>query len=134
MPEVSRDDADRFLREQRIAVLGTIKSDGTPQLTPVYFAWDGQLVYLSITKTRAKYGNIRRDPRVSLCVLQDTPPYQSLTVYGTAHIEEVDILDDTIAVVHRFRGEMDLDREAFLAELRRQGRVVAKVTPRRFVR
>ncbi|MEX2235958.1 MAG: PPOX class F420-dependent oxidoreductase [Dehalococcoidia bacterium] len=134
MAEISAADADRFLNEQRLAVLGTIKADGVPQLSPVYFAWDGASLYLSLTKTRAKYHNIRRDPRVSLCVLQDTPPYQSVTVYGRAEIEEEDILDKSIAVVHKFRGQVEIDRDAFLQELRRQGRVVARIIPERFVR
>ncbi|HET9200022.1 MAG TPA: PPOX class F420-dependent oxidoreductase [Dehalococcoidia bacterium] len=134
MSEVERADVDRFFRDQRLAVLGTIKSDGAPQLSPVYFAWDGKLIYLSITRTRAKYHNIRRDPRVTLCVLQDTPPYQAVTVYGDAEIEEEDILDHTLAVVHKFRPGTEMDRDAFLEELRRQQRVVVKITPSRFVR
>jgi PPOX class probable F420-dependent enzyme len=134
MAEVARADVDRFFRDQRLAVLGTLKRDGSPQLSPVYFAWDGKLLYLTITRTRAKYHNIQRDPRVSLCVLQDTPPYQFVTVYGTAKIEEDDILDDTIAVVHKFRPGTEIDRDAFLEELRRQQRVVVKITPSRFVR
>jgi PPOX class probable F420-dependent enzyme len=134
MADVPPADADRFFREQRLAVLGTPRLDGSPQLSPVYFAWDGKLLYLSITRTRAKYHNIRRDPRVTLCVLQDTPPYQALTVYGTAEIEEEDILDDTLAVVHKFRPGTEIDRESFLEELRRQQRVVVKITPSRFVR
>jgi PPOX class probable F420-dependent enzyme len=134
MPELSKEDAHRFLNDQRLAVLGTIRADGRAQLTPVYFAWDGRLLYLSITKTRAKYHNIKRDPRVTLCVLQDTPPYQAVTIYGRAEIEEEDIVDRTIDVVHKFRGHTDMDRDAFEAELRRQQRVVARITPERFVR
>ncbi|HEX5940507.1 MAG TPA: PPOX class F420-dependent oxidoreductase [Dehalococcoidia bacterium] len=134
MADVPRADADRFFREQRLAVLGTIRSDGSANLSPVYFAWDGKLLYLSITRTRGKYHNIKRDPRVTLCVLQDTPPYQAVTVYGKAEIEEEDILDHTIAVVHKFRPGVEIDREAFLEEMRRQERVVVKITPSRFVR
>lgn len=134
MADISEQDRDRFLNDQRLAVLGTVKADGSAQLTPVYFAWDGKLLYLSITKTRAKYANIRRDPRVTLCVIQDTPPYPSLTIYGRAEIEEDDILDHSLAVVHKFRGETEMDKDAFLTELRRQQRVVVKITPDRFVR
>lgn len=134
MADIAQDDIDRFLRDQRLAVLGTVKADGMPQLTPVYYAWDGKLIYLSITKTRAKYRNIVRDPRVTLCVVQDTPPYPSLSIYGRAEIEEEDILEHTLAVVHKFRGETEMDKDAFLQELRRQQRVVAMITPERFVR
>lgn len=134
MAEVARADVDRFFRDQRLAVLGTIRLDGSAQLSPVYFAWDGKLLYLSITRTRAKYHNIKRDPRVTLCVLQDTPPYQAVTVYGRAEIEEEDILEHTLAVVHKFRPGAEMDRDAFLDELRRQQRVVVKINPSRFVR
>ena len=113
---------------------GTIKADGTPHLTPVHYAWDGKFIYLTITRTRAKYHNIKRDPRVTLCVIQNTPPYPALTIFGRAELDEEDILDRTLAVLHRFQPEVEIDRDAFLKELRRQQRVVAKIIPESFAR
>ncbi|GAA1020277.1 MULTISPECIES: PPOX class F420-dependent oxidoreductase [Amycolatopsis] len=48
-------------------VLATLKRDGRPQLSTVthYFDRDARQLQVSITDTRAKTKNMRRDPRVS---------------------------------------------------------------------
>lgn len=70
-------------------VLGTIGKIGTPQLTIVWFFYDNGLFKISITKTRIKYKNILRDPRVSCLIYDQHNPYRYLQVRGTvAKIEE----------------------------------------------
>jgi PPOX class probable F420-dependent enzyme len=65
-------DALDFIRERRHGVLITLKSDGRPQSSNVSFALgDDELIRISITSTRAKTNNMRRDPRVSLHVNRD---------------------------------------------------------------
>lgn len=68
MPPLSRDQALEFLSERHWGVLATLKSDGRPQLSNIGYALiDGRL-RISVTDTRAKTVNARRDPRVSLHV------------------------------------------------------------------
>jgi PPOX class probable F420-dependent enzyme len=56
-----------YLRQRTRGVLVTLKSDGRPQLSNIgYAAGDDGLVRVSVTATRAKTANARRDPRVSL--------------------------------------------------------------------
>lgn len=60
-----------FAAERRNGVLVTLKRDGRPQLSNIsYSARDG-VVRVSITADRAKYANLRRDPRASLYVCRD---------------------------------------------------------------
>ena len=55
--------------EQRLGVLTTLKSDGRPQLSNISYAvGDDGVIRISITDTRAKTRNLRRDPRASLHV------------------------------------------------------------------
>ncbi len=81
--------AERFLRGRHIAVLTTISPDGTPLQTPVWYLYDDgdQLIYIRTSSTSTKARNIGRDPRVSLCVQDERPPYRGVTVKGSASVE-----------------------------------------------
>ena len=66
-------DPRTLLAQARLGVLGTIKSNGLPQLSPVtpYYDRDADVIYVSMTEGRAKTANLRRDPRA---VLEVTSP------------------------------------------------------------
>ena len=57
-----------FLDQPNVAILATVRKDGSPHLTRVWYEYDGEEVRVSITDTRAKYRHVMRDPRVSLAV------------------------------------------------------------------
>jgi PPOX class probable F420-dependent enzyme len=57
-----------FLEAKRFAVLGTINPSGSPQLTIMWYLLDGDEIVFNTRAGRAKDGNLRRDPRVSLLV------------------------------------------------------------------
>ena len=78
--------AERFLGGRHIAVLTTINADGTPLQTPIWYAYQDGLIYIRTSSHSAKVRNIRRDPRVSLCVQDERPPYRGVTVKGTATV------------------------------------------------
>ncbi|WP_017623196.1 PPOX class F420-dependent oxidoreductase [Nocardiopsis chromatogenes] len=61
-------DPRALLSESRLGVLGTIKADGLPQLSPVmpYYDRGTETLYVSMTEGRAKTVNLRRDPRAAL--------------------------------------------------------------------
>lgn len=72
MPLLSAAEAERFLAERHWGVLTTLRgSDGRPQLSNVGYALLDGRVRVSVTATRAKTRNVRRDPRVSLHVTSD---------------------------------------------------------------
>ncbi len=79
--------AERFLHGRHIAVLTTINTDGTPLQTPVWYLYQDGLFYIRTSSKSAKARNIRRDPRVSLCVQDERPPYRGVTVKGTASVQ-----------------------------------------------
>src|SRR5947199_296158 len=83
----SKAEVDRFLGGRRVAVLGTNGADGSPVLTPIWYLYtDGHLL-MRTDKQSVKAKNIARDPRVTVCVQDERPPYASVTVYGKAAIE-----------------------------------------------
>jgi PPOX class probable F420-dependent enzyme len=89
MPKrLSKSEVRRFLRARRVGVLATIGKDGGPVLTPIWYLPRGGKLLMRTSRASVKAQNILRDPRVSLCVQDERPPYASVTVYGTAEIEE----------------------------------------------
>ena len=61
-------DPHTLIVESRLGVLGTIKANGLPQLSPVtpFYDRDAGVIYVSMTEGRAKTVNLRRDPRAAL--------------------------------------------------------------------
>ena len=58
--------ADRRLREEVLAWLVTVRADGQPQPSPVWFLWDGESFLVYSQAGRQKVRNIERNPLVSL--------------------------------------------------------------------
>jgi PPOX class probable F420-dependent enzyme len=79
------DSVRAFLEEPRFAVMATINASGTPQLTVMWYALlaDQDVVVLNATRGLLKERNLRRDPRMSLCV-EDGMRY--VTLEGRAEI------------------------------------------------
>lgn len=87
MPVELSEKARAFLRERRFAVLATLNRDGTPQLTTMWYLLENDGTILMNTRAgRLKERNMRRDPRISLC-LEDG--YNYLTIKG-----RVEMIDD----------------------------------------
>ncbi|WP_109524101.1 MULTISPECIES: PPOX class F420-dependent oxidoreductase [Nocardia] len=113
MPRIATADVVRraelleFLRPRHRAVLETKRADGSPQLSPVTCGVDsdGRLV-ISTYPTRAKTRNIRRDPRVSLCVLSDEWNDAYVQVDGRAEVLDMpEALDGLVDYFRCISGE-----------------------------
>lgn len=65
-------EALEYVRRNHHGVLATLKSDGTPQLTPVAAAVDdSDRVVISTRETAMKTHNVRRRPQAWLCMFPD---------------------------------------------------------------
>jgi len=78
IPEKYRD----LFQKRAFASLGTLMPDGRPQVTPVWVDFDGQHVIFNSAKGRQKDRNVRRDPRVSLALIDPENPYRYLEIRG----------------------------------------------------
>jgi PPOX class probable F420-dependent enzyme len=81
------DSVRAFLEEPRFAVMATINSSGAPQLTVMWYALaeDADVVVLNTMRGLLKERNLRRDPRLSVCV-EDGMRY--VTLEGRAELIE----------------------------------------------
>jgi PPOX class probable F420-dependent enzyme len=86
LPDSHRDLLDRPL----CAHLATVRPDGSPQSNVMWFAWDGSRIRMTHTKSRQKYRNFARQPRVALSVADPADPYRFLEVRGVVEKIEDD--------------------------------------------
>lgn len=101
IPESHKD----LLETTALANVATIGPDGEPQVNPVWFSWDGEHLLFSQTKTRQKYRNIGREPRIAVSIVDPTNPFRYLEIRGTvAHIEEDPNLDFINAMAKKYMG------------------------------
>lgn len=82
-----------LLERPLFAHLATVRPDGAPQSSVMWFAWDGSRLRLTHTTTRQKYVNLRREPRVALSIADPDDEYRFLEVRGTVESIEDDDAD-----------------------------------------
>jgi PPOX class probable F420-dependent enzyme len=91
MRSMTHDEAIAFLAAgTRTAKLATVRADGRPHVAPVWFALDGDTIVFTTWHATVKAANLRRDPRASLCVDDERPPFAFVLVEGTAQIIDHD--------------------------------------------
>ncbi|SRR5579875_3748614 len=123
--------ARAFLSERRFAVLATHNADGSIQQTVMWYDLDGDDILMNTAAGRVKEGNLRRDPRVSVCVEDG---YRFVTVSGTVQLD-----DDQAAaqeVIRRLALRYSDNPENIDAEteqFRKQRRVTIRLKPDRII-
>jgi PPOX class probable F420-dependent enzyme len=83
-------EADALLRKANPAVIATLRRDGSPHTAATWYDWDGERLLVNMDATRLRLKHMRRDPRVSLTVMDGTDWYRQLTIFGRV----VEIRDD----------------------------------------
>ena len=122
-------EALEFIATDHQAVLATLKADGTPQLTPVTVGVDddGHAV-ISTRQAAYKVRNVRRDPRVWLCVLPDGFFGKWVQIEGTAEILELpEAMEPLVDYYRRISGEHP-DWDDYRAAMERDRRVLLRIT------
>jgi PPOX class probable F420-dependent enzyme len=121
--------AAEFARTHHRAVLATVRADGRPQLSPVTVGVDAQdRIIISTRETAVKTRNLARDPRASLCLLNDGFFGEWLQAEGTAEIVHLpDAMDLLVDYYRQISGEHP-DWEDYRAAMSRDRRVLVRVT------
>jgi PPOX class probable F420-dependent enzyme len=77
-------DTHRDLLDGPVGMLATLGPDVQPQVTALWFLFDGNDICLSLNETRQKAKNLMNDPRVTFFVADPANPYRTLEVRATA--------------------------------------------------
>jgi PPOX class probable F420-dependent enzyme len=76
-------DADRtMLQDPNFASIATAMADGAPQVSIVWIDVDGDDILVNTAEGRTKTENMRRDPRVAVCLFDRRDPYRQLMLRG----------------------------------------------------
>lgn len=70
--------------------LATTRPDGTVQVNPMWFDWDGELLRFTHTTKRQKYRNVTANPQVAMSIVDPDNPFKYLEVRGTLERIEPD--------------------------------------------
>lgn len=78
------DKFQNLLRPQTkaFAMLATIMKNGTPQVTPVWFDWDGENIIINTARGRVKDRNLSQRPAVSIAIVDPENPYRYIQLRG----------------------------------------------------
>ncbi len=90
-----------LLTQANNAIIGVNRAEGGPQLTPVWYAWDGESFIFTTTKDRAKYLNLQRDPAISL-IVDDLALHKYVVAYGRAEIIEQNVGELVRPIIQKY--------------------------------
>jgi PPOX class probable F420-dependent enzyme len=120
-----------LLKDTRTGKLATVRQDGRPHVVPVWFVLDGDELVFTTGEHTVKAANMRRDPRVTICVDDETAPYAYIQIEGTAsfHPGLAELLKWATIIGGRYMGA-DL-AETYGKRNGVPGELLVRVTPTR---
>jgi PPOX class probable F420-dependent enzyme len=104
---------EAFLREPNPAVVATLRPDGSPISVATWYDWEHGLVLLNMDATRKRLEHLRRDPRLSLTVLDKDDWHAHVSLFGAVErIEDDDDLADIDRLARRYTSRPFRNRES----------------------
>ena len=116
-----------LLQQPAFANLATLMPDGSPQVTPVWFDYDGKHIVINSAKGRVKDRNMRRNPKVSLSIMDPKNPYRYLEIRGT--VTEITEKGADAHIDKQAKRYLNKDKYPFRSP--DEVRVLYKITPER---
>ena len=99
------DDFHPLLTSTAVAFVSTLGPQGQPQVTPIWFMFDGEALRFSLVDGRQKLRNLRRDPRVAVLVVDPARPTYYLEMRGTVELVADPGLELERAVSIKYTGD-----------------------------
>jgi PPOX class probable F420-dependent enzyme len=133
MDTLTAEQRNFLLGQVRTGKLATVRKDGRPHVVPVWYELDGDKLIFTTGEKSIKAANIRRDPRVCICVDDETPPFAYLQIEGIADLSAN--IDELLFWATRIGGRyMGADlAEAYGKRNGVEGELLVRVTPTRIL-
>lgn len=119
-------DLGSFLEEALVAVLATLRADGSVLLSPVYHEWHEGGFNVVVDAENVKTRHLRRDPRATIVVAESDAPLRGVEVRGSARFIEEDVTEIARRITARYAGEEDAAADA---ETLRGTEVIVRIEP-----
>jgi len=114
--ELTPEDLGDLLELPLLAVLATYRRDGRVLLSPVWHEWrDGGFQVMTASRD-GKAGHLRRDPRASIVVCDDGPPYRGIEIRTTARLSMLEDGSVVSRIAARYLGQEAGERYAETAD------------------
>ncbi len=106
--------ADLLKAERRtFAQLALVMSDGSPQVTPMWFGFDGESVYFNTARGRVKDRIMRKHPRVAFAIQDPEIPYRYIQIRGQVVDEQEEGAWEHICDLNeKYRGDRNYKAQA----------------------
>ena len=104
MPQLTSQEIDAYLAGPHVAHFASIRQDGTPHLSPVWYRWEDGKVTVVSGASAVKTRNVRQNPKVAISVATDEWPYQYVILEGDATVENSDLRDTVRSIFSRYEG------------------------------
>ena len=111
-----------------LAILATHRKDGRILLSPVWHEWVDGVCHITTWANDIKSRNIQRDPRITVLITENDPPYRSVEISGEANIEP---LPDHMPTVRRLAAKYigPEEGDAYAETFREQKIELVKIAP-----
>jgi PPOX class probable F420-dependent enzyme len=93
------------------AVIGSVSPDGSPNTVATWYVWDNGRVLISMDEGRRRLEYLRREPRVSLTVLDGDEWYRHITLHGRSTLHDDADLSDIDRISAHYTGRPYSQRE-----------------------
>jgi PPOX class probable F420-dependent enzyme len=124
--DLTIEDLGAFLDEPLLAVLATLRRDGSVLLSPVWYEWREGGFNVWVEASNAKARHLQRDPRATIVVAESESPLRGVEVRGMAHLISTDVTETATRIAARYE---DDDEAAADAEALRGRDVIVRLEP-----
>jgi PPOX class probable F420-dependent enzyme len=100
-------DLGDLLDKPLVAVLATLRMDGSVLLSPVDHEWRDGGFNIWVEAQNIKARHLRRDPRATILVAESDPPLRAVEVRGRARFIEEGVPETALRIVTRYESPED---------------------------
>ncbi len=105
MPRMTNAEMVEFLQRPLIVSFTTIRPDGSPHTTPIWYEYHAGRFYCFAGLDSVKARNVRHDPRIALCIATHDEPYQYVLAEGTCDLVSEGVAERVYSISTRYYGK-----------------------------
>jgi PPOX class probable F420-dependent enzyme len=132
MTAMSPEELEKFLARPLVAILTTLRPDGSPHLAPIWYEYADGVFYFWTAANSVKVRNLRRQPRAVVCVASHEEPYQYVIAEGDCVVSDSELPRRCYSISQRYYGEAR-GSEFARRDLQHNSSVVLVLTPDRLI-
>tara|TARA_B100000459_G_C8526263_1_gene178480 strand:+ start:297 stop:704 length:408 start_codon:yes stop_codon:yes gene_type:complete len=121
---------EKFIDDHRWAVITTLRKTGAPVSSVVAYARDSDKLVVSTPGSTFKRASLQKDPRVNLCIVSNSEPFNFVAIEGLAEISKKDLVRKTKLVFEKI-SDMYEEPNPLEKWLEEQDRVIIEISASR---